>query len=222
MFKSATSILVTLLLLASVVQGTAQDGGKLEQPTKLYMGLVTADDGSPVDGGKIYVFEDPYPNVVTSSKINSGDGYKIYLDPEKIYIFRIEAPGFYTQEFIISTPTGPDYLEVTENFEIHPIPLDTALYQGSPFVADTPEFDGASLMEVISFLKENPTANVTIAVGLVEDAVDPVSKARVGAIKELFMEHELSLTRITWFRDLGSPFNTFAIRVSSFTAVSES
>ena len=215
MIKPATLLTAFLLLLLTAVTGTAQEG-KLEQPTKLYMGLVTADDGSTVDGGKIYVFEDPYPNVVTSSKINSGDGYKIYLDPEKIYIFRIEAPGFYTQEFIISTPTGPEYIEVTEHFEIHPIPIDTTLYAGAPFVGDTPEFEGEALQGMIEFLKENPTVEVTIAVGLVENAVDAVSKARVAAIKDLFTKNELSLTRITWFRDLESPFNSFAIRVTGF------
>ena len=200
----------------------AQETGSLENPTKLVSGQITAQDGSVVEQGRVLVFEDPYPNVVTSSKINRDEGYRLLLDPSKIYIFRIEAPGFFTEEILISTPAGYDYAEITENFVLQQIANDSVLYEGEPFVAESADFTEAGISSVVSFLKENPTVEVTIEVGLVEDAVDPVSKQRVGAIKHLFVENELSLTRITWSRDLDRPFNNFAIRISGFLAEEDS
>ncbi len=205
-----------ILTVASAGSATAQDVGKLENPTKLYTGMVTAPDGTPVNHGKVLIFEDPYPNVVTSSKINEGLGYRVQLDPEKIYIFRVEAPGYFSQEYIFSTPSGPEYAEITENLTIEPIPLDSVLFTGEPFAPESAALEGASLEDMVTFLDENPTVEVTIAVGLVEDRVDPVTRSRVDAIKRLFEENGLSLTRITWFRDLSRPFNSFAVTITGF------
>jgi len=209
------TLIVATLLLFSDRQAAAQEG-RLENPTKLYMGLVTAPDGTPVTSGRVLIFEDPYPNVVTSSKINEGLGYRVQLDPEKMYIFRVEAPGYFSQEYFFSTPSGMEYAEITENLTIEPIPLDSVLFTGDPFAPDSDVLDGASLDDVITFLSDNPTVEVTIAVGLVEDEVDPISRSRVGAIKRLFEEKGLSLTRITWFRDLSRPFNSFAVTITGF------
>ncbi len=208
--------IIPATFLANDVSMVAQETGSLENPTKLMMGTVTSDVGEEIDGGIILVFEDPYPNVVTSSKINRGEGYRLLLDPSKIYTFRIEAPGYFSDEVLISTPAGYDYEEVSENFTLHAIPADSTLYTGSPFVGESAEFTDEGIESVITFLKENPSTTVTINVGLVEDAVDPVSKARVSAIKDLFTENELSVTRITWERDLNRPFNEFAIAISGF------
>jgi hypothetical protein len=207
-------ILATLLLFNDV--GVFAQVGILENPTKLYMGLVTAPDGTPVTTGKVLIFEDPYPNVVTSSKINEGLGYSVQLDPEKLYIFRVEAPGYFSQEYFFSTPSGMEYAEITENLTIEPIRIDSILFAGVPFVPDSEKFAGAPFDDLIEFLDENPTVEVTIAVGLVEDNVDPVTRSRVSAIKRLFEKNGLSLTRITWFRDLSRPINTFAITITGF------
>lgn len=215
-YRLSTGFLVPVIILASYVSLHSQEGGSLENPTKLMTGSVTSDVGDPLDGGMILVFEDPYPNVVTSSKINSGEGYRLLLDPSKIYTFRIEAPGFFSDEYLISTPEGYDYQEITENFTLHAIPKDSTLFLGEPFRGETAEFTESGIISVIAFLKKNPSVVVTINVGLVEDAVDPVSKARVGAIKKLFTENDLSVTRITWSRDVGQPFNQYGITISGF------
>lgn len=214
--RFASLTLLCLLLTPLILP--AQEGGRLENPTKLYMGMVTAPDGTPVTSGKVLVFEDPYPNVVTSSKISGEIGYRFQLDPEKIYVFRVEAPGYFSQEYIFSTPSGFDYAEVTENLTVEPIRKDSVLFSGTPFEPETATIRAGALDEVVHFLSENPSVLVTIAVGLTEDRVDPLTRGRVEAIKALFEATELSLTRITWFRDLASPFDSYRVTITGFEA----
>lgn len=192
---------------------------KLENPTKLYRGIVSLAGSSDVaHDGIIYVYEDPYPTPVTSSKLNTGTGeYSMILDPSKIYRLSVEAVGCYTSEFIIATPAGTNYEELDENFEVDPIPLDSVLYAGKPFAEGGAAFsDESGFRQMISFLVENPAVIVSINVGLLEDKVDAVTKKRVDAIKEMFRELEVSTTRIKWVRLVGEELGLFRVAITEF------
>ena len=192
---------------------------KLENPTKLYRGIVlmTGSD-EPAHEGLISVYEEPYPEPVTSSRINTGTGdYSMILDPSKIYRFKVEAIGCYTSEFIISTPGGTNYEELDENFEVSPIPADSILYNGKPFVTGEASFsDEAGIQQVLTFLQVNSSVIVSIGVGLEKDAVDPVSKKRVEALKVKFREMNVSTTRIKWVRMVGDELGLIRISVADF------
>jgi len=198
-------------------------GQSLSNPTKLYTGhVISANGGEHADGGMIYVYEEPYPEHVTSSKITTDGGdYRVILDPEKIYRFTVLAPGFYTEDFIMSTPSGTTYEELVENFEVTPIAVDSILYDGNLFVESGVELASAEVLtEILQFLDRNALVTVAIDVGLVADEVDPLSKQRVDAIKDAFKAAEVSTTRIKWNRDLSSPMNRFVIRISGFLSPS--
>jgi hypothetical protein len=170
----------------------------------------------------IYVYEEPYPEHVTSSKITTDGGdYRVILDPEKIYRFTVLTPGFYTEDFIMSTPSGTNYEELVENFELTPIAIDSILYDGTLFTPETADVIDANVLSgILQFLDRNALVTVSVDVGLVADEVDPLSKQRVDAIKAAFKEAEVSTTRIKWNRDLTSPLNRFVIRISGFISPS--
>lgn len=208
--------LIAAFLCCSGADLSAQ---KLTNPTKLYRGIISStENSSPVHSGSVLVFEDPYPEPVTSSKINTGTGeYSMILDPSKIYRLRIEADGYYTSEVILSTPAGSEYQELDEPFEVMPIPKDSVLFSGVPFTDGTNTYaDGSGIREAVRFLAENPSVTVVIGVGLVEDKVDPVTKKRVDAIKELFREFDVSTTRIDWDRRLDMELGQYVVKISGF------
>ena len=198
----------------------------LTNPTKLYTGTIyTAGTNDLAGEGMLYVFEDPYEeSPVTSSRINAtAGGYRVLLDPAKLYWFRIEALGFYTDDFMVSSPPGEDYEERVEDLRIRPIPIDSLLFRGAPFEGETALFsDNAPMRNVLEFLVDNPTVVVEIGVGLEADEVDPVTKKRVNAIKKLFREMDVSTTRIAWTRKLDDPFGTITISIDSFAEPEES
>ena len=164
----------------------------LTNPTKLYTGVIYelgAESENVVGEGMLYVYEDPYENnPVTSSRINATTGaYRVILDPAKLYWFRVEALGFYTDDFMVASPAGGNYEERSEDLRIRKIPVDSVLFQGTPFDGETATFsDDTPIRKVLEFLVEHPTVIVEIGVGLEADEVDPVTKKRVGAIKKLF------------------------------------
>lgn len=191
----------------------------LSNPTKLYTGTIfNLGSGDLAGEGMLYVYEDPYPTPVTSSRINATTGaYRVILDPAKLYWFRVEVLGYFTDDFMVATPSGGDYREMSEDLHIRPIPIDSVLYSGSPFADGAASFtDEAAVRNVLTFLRENPTVIVEIGVGLEVDKVDPVTKDRVDAIKKLFREIDVSTTRIKWERKLDDPYGLVTIKVDSF------
>lgn len=219
--KPFRSYLLSLLpiFLAFVVLSEKASAQKLTNPTKLFKGhIYKAESDVPAGEGMIYVYEDPYPNPVTSSRVNPTTGdYSVILDPSHIYRFSVEVIGCYTSEFVISTPAGTNYEELIENFDVTPIAVDSLLYSGSPFAEGAATFaDDASLREVLMFLDANPTVIVSIGVGLARDEVDPVTRQRVDAIKNLFSEMKVSTTRIRWERLVGTEVGKYIIKVAAF------
>ena len=203
------------LTLCTVESVEAQN---LENPTKLYTGAISDPSGTAIDGGMLYVFDEPYPEPVSSSRVGE-QGYRVLLDPAKLYRFRVEVPGFHTGEILLSSPNGSDYQEVTENIELSPIPMDTSLALGTLFVGETDELVDGVLAPALAFMLNAPYVNVTMSVGLVEDAVDPLSNKRVAAIKSAFRSADVDLTRLAWHCDLSRPLHDVALKISSFSSV---
>ncbi len=215
----AIRLLFPFLLLAFAVVGFADlYAQKLENPTKLYKGVVSLGTTGTAPEGVVYVYEEPYPTPVTSSKLNTGTGeYRVILDPAKLYRFSVEAVGCHAAEFIIASPAGTNYEELDKHFTVSPIPIDSVLFNGKLFAEGQATFSNeAKLREVLTFLVENQAVIVSIGVGLVKDEVDPISKQRVAAIKELFREMNVSTTRIKWVRMVGDELGLFKISIAEF------
>lgn len=189
----------------------------LENPTKLYTGAITSTTGEAITHGLLHVFEEPYPEPILTSKVGE-NGYRVLIDPAELYRFRVEAPGYYTFEVLMTTPNGFDYREVNEPFILRPIPQDTVLASGQIFSDDTDELIDGVLQPAFAFMIEQPHVEVTMSVGLVEDAVDPLTKQRVAAIKSAFRAAGIDLVRLEWHRDLDRPFGQYSLAVSGFSS----
>ncbi|MGE3802097.1 MAG: hypothetical protein AB7H80_13840 [Candidatus Kapaibacterium sp.] len=205
---------VSILTISAV--GEAQS---LTNPTKLYTGAVLSHGSEePVNEAILYVYEDPYPTPVTSSRITTNTAeYRVLLDPAKLYWFRVEALGHFTDDFMVASPRGSNYEELKFDLHIRPIPIDSTLYRGTPFEGETATWgDEAGIKNVLAFMIENPTVKVEIGIGLEVNEVDPLTQDRVNAIKQLFREMEVSTTRIKWDRKLDDPFGTVTMKISGF------
>ena len=215
----SVSTISTLALIFMVSAVARSDAQSLSNPTKLYTGSVyTQGTEQVVEEAMLYVYEDPYTTPVTSSHITTTTGeYRVLLDPAKLYWFRVEALGHFTDDFMVATPSGTTYEERKENLPIRPIPLDSVLYSGRPFAGETADWsEEEAIRNVLAFLDENPTVKVEIGVGLEVDEVDPLTQSRVNAIKQIFRDMNISTTRIKWERKLDNPFGMITMTIDGF------
>ena len=213
-FQILCSAITLTILLA-----TGAEAQGLTNPTKLYTGAVfTQGTETIVEDAMLYVYEDPYPTPVTSSRITTNTGeYRVLLDPAKLYWFRVEALGHFTDDFMVASPAGGNYEELSQDMYIRPIPVDSILYRGKPFEGETASWsEKEAIGNVLNFLIENPTVKVEIGMGLEVNEVDPLTQERVNAIKGIFKDMNVSTTRIKWDRKLSDPFGMMTVRVESF------